>query len=83
MERPTRLQGLPIFVDIYCLADTNERNFPPSKNRSHRIFKKLVKRFGSEFRKEPAIFQTPEGFMMHPVRYQQLCSELEKFCLPT
>jgi hypothetical protein len=58
--------GLPIIWSIYALKETDERLFPFSKHRSRRIHKKLVKRFGGEFRKVPAIFQTPQGLIAHP-----------------
>lgn len=57
---------LKIIISELCLKDTEERLFPASKNRSARIRKKLVKRFGGEFRKEPCIYQTPQGIIMHP-----------------
>lgn len=61
--------GLPIVVSPYALAETDERLFPASRNRSERIRKKLLKRFGGEFKKVPAIWKTPTGLIMHPERY--------------
>lgn len=58
--------GLRIFYSAHALRETTERLFPASKNRSRRIHKKLVKRFGGEFRKVPAIFKTPQGIIAHP-----------------
>lgn len=68
--------GLPIIVSANCLKETEERLFPESKNRSKRIFKKLIKRFGGEFKKVPAIFRIPYGYTMHPEMYHRLRSEL-------
>lgn len=45
---------------------TDERLFPASRHRSRRIEKKLVKRFGGYYKREPAIFMTPAGCMAHP-----------------
>lgn len=65
--------GMRVICDPNALAETTERLFPVSKNRSKRIHKKLVKRFGGEFRKEPAIFKIGNGTIVaHPVMYQQI-----------
>ena len=66
-----RIMGLRLIVSTAALAETQERLFPVSKNRSRRIHKKLVKRFGGEFRKEPAIFKTADTIIMHPMMYEQ------------
>jgi len=58
--------GIRITYSAWALKETDERLFPASKHRSRRIHKKLVKRFGGEFRKMPAIFQTPQGLIAHP-----------------
>lgn len=62
----TPFASLPIIWSVYALKATDERLFPFSKHRSRRIHKKLVKRFGSVFREVPAIFSTPQGFVIHP-----------------
>jgi hypothetical protein len=64
--------GLPIIVSEVALETTDQRLFPASKNRSRRIHKKLVKRFGGESRKVPTIFRTPQGLICHPVMYAKL-----------
>jgi hypothetical protein len=56
-------------VSDLALKDSTVRLFPVSKNRSRRIHKKLVKRFGGEFRKEPCAYQTPQGLIVHPALY--------------
>ncbi len=61
-----------IIQSAYCLKDTTERLFPTSKNRSKRIHKKLVKRHGGEFRKQPAVFRTKDGLICHPELYHQM-----------
>lgn len=66
--------GLPIYYDVNALKDSTERLFPFSKHRSKRIHKKLVKRYGGEFRKVPAIYQTHNCFIVHPA----LRAELER-----
>jgi len=70
------LTGMPVIVSDHALKETDERLFPASKNRSARIYKKLVKRFGGEFRKAPAIFRTPTGFVAHPALYARLQAEI-------
>lgn len=60
------LGAVRIFYSAHALAETSERLFPHSKHRSRRIHKKLVKRFGGEFRKVPAMFMTPHGLIAHP-----------------
>lgn len=61
-----------ISVTTSALVETHERLFPASKHRSKRIRKKLIKRFGGEFRMKPAAFQTPHGIIMHPTLYAEL-----------
>lgn len=63
--------GVQITVSEYALKDSDERLFPASKNRSRRIHKKLVKRFGGEFRKVPCVWRTPQGIIMHPTLYAE------------
>lgn len=48
--------GMRLIFTANALTETDERTFPISRHRSKRIHKKLVKRFGGEFRKVPAIF---------------------------
>lgn len=64
--------GRQFIVSELAVKDTDERLFPESKNRSRRIHKKLVKRFGGVFRKEPCAYQTPQGYIIHPTLYAQL-----------
>lgn len=59
-------------VTSNAVAETAVRNFPESRHRSKRIHKKLVKRFGGEFRVEPAAFETPHGLIIHPVLFKEL-----------
>jgi len=65
------IMGLRLIVSENALEATEERLFPYSKHRSKRIRKKLMKRFGGEFRKVPAIFMTRDTIIMHPVMYEQ------------
>lgn len=71
-----QLQTIPrapeIIVSAHALETTDERLFPASKNRSRRIHKKLVKRFGGEFVKRPAIFHVGDKVIMHPVRWHEM-----------
>jgi hypothetical protein len=72
------VHGLPIIWSVHALKATDERLFPFSKHRSRRIHKKLVKRFGGEFRKVPAIFQTPQGLIIHPALRKDIEAAFEK-----
>jgi hypothetical protein len=58
--------GMRIVLSEAALADTDERNFSVSRHRSRRIMKKLLKRFGGEFKKKPTIFQVHDQFIIHP-----------------
>lgn len=61
-----------IIVSDAAMKDTDERLFPTSKNRSRRIHKKLLKRFGGEFRREPAVFKMGNRWIMHPTLWHQM-----------
>jgi len=67
--------GVEIIVSDVALKDSDVRLFPASRHRSQRIRKKLVKRFGGEFRKVPAIYRVGDRLIMHPVMYQQLMAD--------
>ena len=67
-----------IFVSGCALKESDERLFPASKNRSRRIHKKLLKRFGGEFRKVPCIFKTPQGLITHPALHAELKRRIEQ-----
>jgi hypothetical protein len=59
--------GIQLIVSEFALQDSDIRLFPESKNRSARIHKKLVKRFGGEFKKVPAIWQIEDRLVVHPL----------------
>ena len=65
-------RGVEIFVSDVALKDSDVRLFPASRHRSQRIHKKLIKRFGGEFRKVPAAYLIGNKLIAHPVIYQQL-----------
>lgn len=58
---PTR-----ITFSQYALEATQERLFPESRHRSNRIHKKLVKRFGGEFRQQPCMWRVGDELIAHP-----------------
>lgn len=60
------MNALRIVFSPYALEATAERLFPASKNRSRRIRKKLVKRFGGEFRMIPAMWRSGNMIFAHP-----------------
>jgi hypothetical protein len=70
------INGMQVIVSDTCLAETTERNFSLSRHRSRRVYKKLVKRFQGEFRKEPAMFQIQGKLYVHPARYQELKEQI-------
>lgn len=65
-------RGVRVFVSESCLEDTEVRLFPESKNRSARIRKKLIKRFGGEYERQPCMYLTPHGYFCHPTLYRRL-----------
>jgi hypothetical protein len=69
---PLPFDGVRIIKDHNALAETTERLFPTSRHRSKRVRKKLMKRFGGEFRKVPAIFRIQGRIIAHPARYAEL-----------
>lgn len=76
-DLPGTFCGVKIIVNEYALEDTDVRLFPESKHRSARIRKKLIKRFGGEFRKRPCIWKLGDGsFVMHPVMKAKLDAAL-------
>lgn len=58
-----------IITSPYALKNSSERLFPASKNRSKRIHKKLVQRYGGEFRQVPAMYRVNGQIIMHPALY--------------
>ena len=70
--RPRFVPGLEIVVSDLALKDSDERLFPQSRHRSRRIHKKLVKRFGGEFRKVPCVWRMEGKILMHPTLYAEL-----------
>lgn len=48
--------GMKVIFAEHVLKETTERLFPESRHRSARVRKKLLKRFGSEFRRVPAMY---------------------------
>lgn len=76
MSASPLFNGLPILVNENCME--KERLFPVSKNRSRRIWKKLMKRFGGEFKMVPAARRIPYGYVMHPEIYEKFKQEVSK-----
>lgn len=66
--------GVRIIESHLALKQTEIRNFPASRHRSERVRKKLIRRFGSEFRMAPAIFRLADGSILaHPA---MVCAKL-------
>lgn len=67
-----------IIVTPSALKITDERLFPASRNRSRRIHKKLVKRFGGEFRTVPGIIEIGDKMYVHPAIEAELKQRMTK-----
>lgn len=74
--------GATIIVSENALKDSDVRNFPVSRHRSARLHKKLVKRYGGEFRKVGCIYRIGDQMIMHPTIYadfqQQMAQRLRQ-----
>lgn len=67
MRKVERIPVQPrIIFTSNALEETNIRLFPESRNRSKRIHKKLIRRFGSEFRKVPCMWRVGDVIYAHP-----------------
>lgn len=66
------LGGMKVVQGLEYVQQSEERLFPESRHRSQRVHKKLVRRFGGEFRMVPATFQYGDTLFMHPAHYQAL-----------
>lgn len=64
--------GMRVVETLAALTETTERLFPASRHRSARIRKKLIKRFGGEYRKVPAAFRHGDTLFVHPEIYAEL-----------
>ena len=73
-----RINGMRIIFDTNCLEATPERMFPDSRHRSKRIKKKLLKRFGGEFKMRPAMFKIGNTILSHPAHRPHLEAALER-----
>jgi len=62
----SEIAGLRLVFTTTALKLTDKRLFPVSRHRSARIHKKLVKRFGGEFRQAPAIYRVGDVLYVHP-----------------
>lgn len=77
VPKPLRIMYTP-----YALENSTERLFPASKNRSKRIHKKLVKRFGGEFRQQPAMWRFNGVIYAHPAHRARIQKMLEEGTVP-
>lgn len=73
---------MQIVFDLNCLEETDVRLFPVSKHRSKRIHKKLIKRFGGEFRKQPCMYQFNGRIYAHPTYRAQIEAVLKTAASP-
>lgn len=70
--------GKQVLFSAAALKETAERLFPVSRHRSKRTHKKLVKRFGGEFRKVPCIFTTPQAIYVHPAMKAEFLAAIDR-----
>jgi hypothetical protein len=66
LDVPRPAAALRIVFDANAPEKTNERLFPPSRHRSARIRKKLIRRHGGEFRLAPAMWRVGDVVYAHP-----------------
>lgn len=76
--QPRFMPGVEIVVSKHALEETGERLFPASKHRSARIRKKLLKRFGGEFRKVPCVWRYHDKIVMHPSLYADFQKQMSE-----
>lgn len=70
--------GIRITFSEHAVRETDERLFPPSRHRSARILKKLIRRHGGMFRKEPVILKVANyGMVAHPIFRERLLAITE------
>lgn len=77
-ETVHRLAGFDLVFSPHALEATQVRLFAASRHRSRRIHKKLVKRFGGEFRMQPCIWRMGRRIVAHPA----FRAEFERQMLP-
>jgi len=68
--------GLDVLVSeaAYDMELTDERLFPYSRHRSRRIWKKLRKRYGGEFKHRfvSKAYQMGNTLIVHPIIYEEM-----------
>lgn len=55
-----------------------EWNFKPSRHRSARLHKKLLKRFGTQEQTKPAILMIGQRMLVHPALWAQVRARLQE-----
>lgn len=73
--------GLKVVITDHALADDGW-NFRPSRNRSARIHKKLMKRFGSMSKRVPSSYQMGSTLFIHPAMWEKLLSRVQLTNVP-
>lgn len=56
--------GIPIIESPFCVEKV--WNFPQSKHRSRRVYKKLIKRHGCQYYERPAAYMISGKLAAHP-----------------
>lgn len=71
--------GTQVVVSSLCDKETTRRHFPESRHRSARITKKLIRRYGGIFVREPAAYMVGNKLYCHPALYAQMCAKIGNF----
>lgn len=66
------MRGVRIISSAVAVKASSDQLFPASRHRSARIRKKLIKRFGGEFRQVPTIYRYGNDLIAHPTLYDEL-----------
>ena len=64
----------PKIIETVQAVDASRRQwlFPPSKHRSKRVHKKLLKRHGVQYRDPPAVLRVGDLMLVHPALTAQI-----------
>lgn len=80
LREDTERAGAPreIIITVHARERIpGEWNFKPSRNRSPRLHKKLLKRFGTQERMKPAILVLGPRMLVHPALWARVRAQLQ------
>jgi len=67
------ISGFKVVESPFCVRKV--WNFPESKHRSKRQHKKLIKRFGSQYYEEPAMYLFHGDLIAHPAMIEKMVKD--------